>query len=84
MLKVIQEPGFEPGCLVPRPMPLTILQPPKCKEVLKSLGFPGGSVIKESACQCKTHEIWVRSQGWKDPLEEEMATHSSILAWEIP
>ena len=28
-------------------------------------------------------EMWVRSLGWKDPLEEEMATHSSILAWEI-
>ena len=29
-------------------------------------------------------EIWVQSLGWEDPLEEEMATHSSILAWEIP
>ena len=29
-------------------------------------------------------EIWVLSLGWKDPLEKEMATHSSILAWEIP
>ena len=29
-------------------------------------------------------ETWVRSQGWEDPLEEEMATHSSILAWRIP
>ena len=29
-------------------------------------------------------EIWVLSRGWKDPLEKEMATHSSILAWEIP
>ena len=29
-------------------------------------------------------EAQVRSLGWKDPLEEEMATHSSILAWEIP
>ena len=28
-------------------------------------------------------EIWVRSLGWKDPLEKGMATHSSILAWEI-
>ena len=28
--------------------------------------------------------IWVRSQGWEDPLEKEMATHSSILAWRIP
>ena len=26
----------------------------------------------------------VRSLGWEDPLEKEMATHSSILAWEIP
>ena len=30
------------------------------------------------------HEMWVRSLGQEDPLEEEMATHSNILAWEIP
>ena len=36
---------------------------------------------KESACNAET---WVRSLGWEDPLEEEMATHSSILAWRIP
>ena len=29
-------------------------------------------------------ETWVQSLGGKDPLEKEMATHSSILAWEIP
>ena len=29
-------------------------------------------------------ETWVRSLGWKDPLEKEMATHCSILAWKIP
>ena len=29
-------------------------------------------------------ETWVQSLGWKDPLEEEMATYSSILAWRIP
>ena len=29
-------------------------------------------------------EIWVRSLGQEDPLEKEMATHSSILAWKIP
>ena len=29
-------------------------------------------------------ETWVRSLGQKDPLEEEMENHSSILAWEIP
>ena len=29
-------------------------------------------------------ETWVRSLGWEDPLEEDMATHSSILAWRNP
>ena len=29
-------------------------------------------------------ETWVQFLGWDDPLEKEMATHSSILAWEIP
>ena len=29
-------------------------------------------------------EIWVPSLHWEDPLEEGMATHSSILAWKIP
>ena len=29
-------------------------------------------------------DIWVQSLGWEDPLEEGMATHSSILAWRIP
>ena len=29
-------------------------------------------------------ETWVQSLGWEDPLEEGMATHSSILAWTIP
>ena len=41
-------------------------------------GFPGDS---ESACQCRR---WVRSLGGEDPVEKEMATHSSILAWRIP
>ena len=29
-------------------------------------------------------EMWVRTQGWEDPLEEGIATHSSILAWRTP
>ena len=29
-------------------------------------------------------ETWVQSLGWEDPLEKEMASHSSILAWRIP
>ena len=35
-------------------------------------------------CLPTMQETWVRSLGWEDPLEKEMATHSSILAWEIP
>ena len=44
-------------------------------------GFPGGSDGKESACDAGDR---VQSLGREDPLEEEVATHSSILAWEIP
>ena len=32
----------------------------------------------------ETQERWVRPLGWEDSLEEEMATHSSILAWKTP
>ena len=32
----------------------------------------------------ETQEMWVRPLGWEDPLEEEMATHSRMLTWEIP
>ena len=35
-------------------------------------------------CLRTMREIWVLSLGWKDPLEKEMATHSSIIAWGIP
>ena len=45
------------------------------------MGFPGDSDSKESACDTG---VWVRSLGWKDPLEEGMATHCGILAWRIP
>ena len=44
-------------------------------------GFPGGSAIKNLPAM---RETWVQCLGWEDPLEEEMATHSSILAWKIP
>ena len=43
-----------------------------------------GASGKEPACPCKEmQETRVRSLGWEDPLEEGMATHSSILAWRI-
>ena len=39
---------------------------------------------KTSLPRQETQEMWVQSLSWEDPLEEEMATHSSILAWGIP
>ena len=47
-------------------------------------GFPGGSAVKNLPAMQETQETWVRSLGQEDPLEEGMATHSSILAWKIP
>ena len=35
-------------------------------------------------CLPAMQETWVRSLGGEDPLEKEMATHSSILAWKTP
>ena len=35
-------------------------------------------------CLPTMQETWVRSLSWEDPLENEMATHSSTLAWKIP
>ena len=43
--------------------------------------------IKNPTAMQETQEMWetqVQFLGWEDPLEEEMATHSSILAWRIP
>ena len=48
------------------------------------LGFPGGASDKEPTHQCWRQEMWVGSLGWVHPLEEGMATHSTILAWRIP
>ena len=40
--------------------------------------------IKNLPAVQETQETWVQSPGQEDPLEKEMATHSNILAWEIP
>ena len=47
-----------------------------------NMPFPGGSVVKTPPAMQETQETRVKSLGWEDPLEKEMATHSSILAWE--
>ena len=53
------------------------------------LGFGSLSVYASLVAQTvknlpATRETWVRSLGWEDPLEKEMATPSSIRAWKIP
>ena len=45
------------------------------------VGLPGGSVVKNPRAM---QEMWVRPLLQEDPLEEEMATHTSILAGKIP
>ena len=53
------------------------------QEVLRRV-FLDGSVIKNLPAVQKMQETWVQSLGREDPLEEKMATHSSVLAWRIP
>ena len=44
--------------------------------VIALAGFPGSSVVKKSACQCKeTQDMLFQSLGWEDPLEKEIAIH---------
>ena len=43
-----------------------------------------GSVVKNLPAMQKMQETWVQSLGQEDPLEESMATHSSLLVWRIP
>ena len=52
----------------------------KCYFLKKPWGFPNGSL----GIHLPVQEMWARSLGWEDPLEKEMATHSSILTWKIP
>ena len=45
---------------------------------------PGASLMAQWSSLLVMQKTWVWSLGWEDPLEKDMATHSSILAWEIP
>ena len=47
------------------------------------MGFPSGSIVENLLAIQETQEAWVESLGREDPLQEEMATHSSILAGKI-
>ena len=55
----------------------------KFKQSIKKIqgGFPGGSAVNNPPVMQETH-VWLLSQ--EDPLEKEITTHSSTLAWKIP
>ena len=46
--------------------------------------FPDGSAAKNPPAVQEPQELRFQSLGWEDPLKEEMASHSSVLAWKIP
>ena len=61
---------------------LILLPSCRCSDTLPSIkGFPGGSAVKNPPAM---QEMQVQSMDWEDPLEKEMATYSSVLAWESP
>ena len=47
-------------------------------------GLPGSSAVKNPLAVQEIQETWVQSLGQEDPLEEEMANHSCIIAWKTP
>ena len=53
------------------------------KHLRTNLGFPSDSPVKNLPVIQDMLEMWVQSLGQEDPMEKEMATHSSILAWEV-
>ena len=50
-------------------------------QISPCLGFTGGSAVKNFPAM---QETWIQLLDWKDHMKEEIATYSSILAWEIP
>ena len=79
--------GFKPGALVMRALSPNHWTTWKSSAICFDNpfryygGFPSGLVVKNPPAM---QETWVQSLGQDDPLEEEVATHSSILAWETP
>ena len=72
------------SCLTQRkPVTLQASISPTIKRV--QLHLPNSSMVAQTVNNPPViQETWVPSPGWEDPLEEDMATHSSILAWRIP
>ena len=64
-----------------------LIWPPSTISVISSANLllcTLAQAVKSSTAIQETEETWIQSLGWEDPLEEEMATHTSILVWKIP
>ena len=78
---------FAPLLLPPPSSSFNLASFPPLKSLMLVLGFlylRASLVVQRLKHLAAIWETWVRSLGREDPLEEEMATHSSILAWRIP
>ena len=82
-------PGLMPRCIFPAQHPcpeekekVFIIQsfPPSLAKGSIYFGLPGDSAVKNLSAMQETQEMWVQSLGGKDPLEESMTTHSSLLS----
>ena len=67
------------------------LESPGSEVMSCSLAFTQASRPQQASLEAQTvkrppamRETWIQSLGWEDPLEKEMAPHSSTLAWRIP
>ena len=75
--------GGQKGRLCSYHLPSEIPAQSEKRSILPIRGFSCGSEIKNPPAVQEPQETQVQSLDWEDPLEEEMATHSSILAWRI-
>ena len=76
-----QQEGVRPGVCTCRGMGSRDVS---SKENISLISVQGSLVVQMVKNPPAMWEAWVRSLCWGDPLEEGMATHSSILAWRIP
>ena len=78
-------PGKESACLVGDPGSIPGSGRSPEEEISYPLQFSWDSLVAQTVKNPPAiWETWVQVLGWKDPVKEGMATHSSILAWEIP
>ena len=68
-----------PGAFLSQSMIYSTVKLKRCNDISRA-----SLVAQRLQCLPAMWETWVRSLGQEDPLEKEMATHSSILAWRIP